>query len=75
MDALVVQLARGKKGKGKGEPKDEPKDEEEGEDTGSADEAFSDAASRAFKALKDDDEEGFTSAFRDAVEACSYKEE
>lgn len=52
---------------GSGKPKGEP--EHDAEESGEED-AF---AKEAFAAIKDDDEAGFISAFKSAVEACVAK--
>tara|TARA_R100001530_G_C4301583_1_gene150618 strand:- start:30 stop:266 length:237 start_codon:yes stop_codon:yes gene_type:complete len=67
-NVLAIMLG-GKKSK-KGKKSEEDYEEEEHEEGSDYDEAFSEAASEAYEAVQNEDEEGFASALKDAIHLC-----
>ncbi len=68
-NVLAIMLGSKKPKKGK-KNKEEEYDEEEHEEGSDYDEAFSEAASEAYEAVQNEDEEGFASALKDAIHLC-----
>ena len=67
-NVLAIMLG-GKKSK-KGKKSEEDYEEEEHEEGSDYGEAFSEAASEAYEAVQNEDEEGFASALKDAIHLC-----
>jgi len=68
-NVLAIMLGGKKPKKGK-KSKEEEYDDEEHEEGSDYGEAFSEAASEAYAAVQNEDEEGFASALKDAIHLC-----